>query len=88
MNKYRVSFYRDILNSNGHSFKCLQRQIDVRADSPSQALVLAQQLTESEHLEADCVEVLHLPFDHLHSDAAAEHSFVPCKHIWNRVATP
>ena len=29
MDSYRVSFYKDLLNSDGHSFKCLQRQIDV-----------------------------------------------------------
>lgn len=63
MNKYRVSFYKDILNSDGHRFKCLQRQIDIRADSPSGALVLAEQLTESEHFGVDCVEVVHLPSD-------------------------
>ena len=57
MNSYRVSFYKDLLNSSGHSFKCLQRQIDVQSDGPSQALVLAQQLTHSESLEVDCVEV-------------------------------
>ncbi len=85
MNKYRVAFYKDILNSNGHSFKCMQRQIDVRTDSPSQALVLAQKLTESENLEADCVEVLHLPLDHPHSGAASENSVAYCKHTWNRV---
>ena len=31
MNSYRVSFYKSLLNSDGHSFKCLQRQIDVES---------------------------------------------------------
>ena len=32
MNNYRVSFYKDLLRfSDGHNFKCLQRQIDVQS---------------------------------------------------------
>ena len=65
MNSYRVSFYKDLLNSDGHSFKCLQRQVDVQSDGPSQALVLAEQLVDNERLNADCVEVMHLPADHM-----------------------
>ena len=34
MNSYRVSFYKDLLNSDGHSFKCLQRQVDVAIGRP------------------------------------------------------
>ena len=60
MNNYRVSFYKDLLNSDGHSFKCLQRQVDVQSDGPSQALVLAERLVDNERLNADCVEVMHL----------------------------
>ena len=36
MNNYRVSFYKDLCNSDGHSFKCLQRQIEVQSVGPSQ----------------------------------------------------
>jgi hypothetical protein len=61
MNNYRVSFYKDLCNSDGHSFKCLQRQIEVQSDGPSQALVLAERLVDNERLNADCVEVTHLP---------------------------
>ena len=60
MNNYRVSFYKDLCNSDGHSFKCLQRQIDVQSVGPSQALVLAERLVDNERLNADCVEVMHL----------------------------
>ena len=60
MNNYRVSFYKDLCNSDGHSFKCLQRQIEVQSDGPSQALVLAERLVDNERLNADCVEVTHL----------------------------
>ncbi len=64
MNTYRVSFYKDLLSSDGHGFKCLQHQVDVRSDGPSQALVLAEQLVDNERLNADCVEVMHLADDH------------------------
>ena len=56
MNLYRVSFYKDLLNSDGHSFKCLQRQVDIDSDGPSQA----ERLIDNERLNADCVEVTHL----------------------------
>jgi hypothetical protein len=81
MNTYRVSFYKDLLNSDGHSFKCLQRQIDVQSEGPSQALVLAERLVDNERMNADCVEVVHLG-DH----AGSEQSAAPCKHSWSRVA--
>ena len=64
MNSYRVSFYKDLCNSDGHSFKCLQRQIEVQSDGPSQALVLAERLVDNERLNANCVEVMHLAGDH------------------------
>ncbi len=57
MNTYRVSFYKDLCNSDGHSFKCLQRRVDVQTDDPSQAETLAGQLVDNERLNADCVEV-------------------------------
>ena len=63
MNGYRVSFYKDLLNSTGHSFKCLQRQIDVESDDPSQALVLAEQQIGNKRLNIDCVEVVNLADD-------------------------
>ena len=57
MNTYRVSFYKDLCNSDGHSFTCLQRRVDVQTDNPSQAQMLAGQLVDNERLNADCVEV-------------------------------
>ena len=57
MNTYRVFFYKDLCNSDGHSFKCLQRRVDVQTDNPSQAQMLAGQLVDNERLNADCVEV-------------------------------
>jgi hypothetical protein len=82
MNSYRVSFYKVLLNSSGHSFKCLQRQIDVQSHGPSQALVLAQQLTHSEGLEVDCVEVLHLTDNH-RSEQTASDPMTICKQTWS-----
>ena len=64
MNNYRVSFYKDLCNSDGHSFKCLQRQIEVQSVGPAQALVLAERLVDNERLNADCVEVTHLAGHH------------------------
>jgi hypothetical protein len=81
MNIYRVSFYKDLCNSDGHSFKCLQRQIDVQSDEPSQAIVLAERLVDNERLNADCVEVMHHEFEH-----PAVYSPARSKHVWNRVA--
>jgi hypothetical protein len=85
MNSYRVSFYKDLCNSDGHSFKCLQRQIDVQSEGPSQALTLAERLVDNERLNADCVEVMHLSGHH-ESEHPASGSPAPCKHTWNRAA--
>jgi hypothetical protein len=77
MNSYRVSFYKNLCKSDGHSFKCLQRQIEVQAMGPSQALVLAERLIDNERLNADCVEVMHLPghheFEHLAGQSSVTH---------------
>jgi hypothetical protein len=86
MNSYRVSFYKDLLNSDGHSFKCLQRQVDVQSDGPSQALVQAEQLVDNERLNADCVEVVHLPTGHIESGHTAGLSTARCKHTWSRAS--
>jgi hypothetical protein len=86
MNSYRVSFYKDLLNSDGHSFKCLQRQVDVQSGGPSEALVQAERLVDNERLNADCVEVMHLPGGHHESADPSSHSFARYKHAWNRVA--
>ena len=85
MNNYRVSFYKDLCNSAGHSFKCLQRQIDVQSDGPSQALLLAERLVNNERLNADCVEVMHLASHH-EFEQPASHSPSLGKETWNRLA--
>ena len=85
MNNYRVSFYKDILNSDGHSFKCLQREVDVQSVGPSQALVLAERLVDNERLNADRVEVVHLADPHEFEHPVC-YAPAPGKHAWNRVA--
>jgi hypothetical protein len=84
MNTYRISFYKDLLNSNGHSFKCLQRQIDVQSTVPSQALAAAEQSIDNARLNADCVEVMHLPDGHCHLEQSIDRSPAPCGDIWGR----
>ncbi|MFG3593294.1 hypothetical protein [Bradyrhizobium sp. RDI18] len=86
MNNYRVSFYKDLLNSDGHSFKCLQRQVDIQSDGPSEALVLAERLVDNERLNADCVEVMHLAGGQHEFEHPSSHSLAPSKPAWNRVA--
>ena len=85
MNTYRVSFYKDLLNSDGHSFKCLQRQVEVQSGGPSQALVLAERLVDNERLNADRVEVMHLSGHHEFEHPEC-YTPAPGKHAWNRVA--
>jgi hypothetical protein len=85
MNNYRVSFYKDLCNSDGHSFKCLQRQIEVQSIGPSQALALAERLVDNERLNADCVEVTHLTGHH-ELEHSVNHSPTPSKDTWNGVA--
>ncbi len=86
MNTYRVSFYKDLCNSDGHSFKCLQRVVDVQSDDPSQARGLAERLIDNVRLNADCVEVMHLAAGHDEFEHPLGHSPAPSKQIWNRVA--
>ena len=85
MNNYRVSFYKDLCNSDGHSFKCLQRQIEVQSIGPSEALALAERLVDNERLNADCVEVTDLAGHH-EVEHSVSHSFAPSKDTWNGVA--
>jgi len=43
MTQYRVKFYKDLLSSDGHPFKCLQRIVEIRhARSADRALKAAQ----------------------------------------------
>ena len=43
MTRYRVKFYKDLLSSDGHPFRCLQKTLEVqRARSAERALEAAQ----------------------------------------------
>jgi len=48
MSTYHVSFFKNLLSSDGHPFKCLQRRIDVtEAESPAQAAQSASRAFEA-----------------------------------------
>jgi hypothetical protein len=63
MSTYNVSFFKNLLSSDGHPFKCLQRRIDVTdAESPAQAAESASRAFEALYgcpwkLHADSIEV-------------------------------
>ncbi len=67
MTGYRVCFYKELLSSDGHPFKCLQGSIDVGdADTASQAAEAACRRFEALHgsrtwaFNADSLEVITL----------------------------
>jgi hypothetical protein len=63
MSTYHVSFFKNLLSSDGHPFKCLQRRIDVTdAESPAQAAESASRAFEALYgcpwkLHADSIEI-------------------------------
>ena len=63
MSTYHVNFFKCVLNSDGHPFKCLQRRIDVSdAESAAQAAESASRTFEALYgcpwkLHADSIEV-------------------------------
>lgn len=64
MASYKVSFFKNLLSSDGHPFKCLQRAIDIRrAKSVDRAVQAAERRFERFHrvpdwkLHADTLEV-------------------------------
>jgi hypothetical protein len=64
MPAYRVSFYKTVLSSDGHCFKCLQQQIDVHeSNDVTQATETASKAFANLHgmrdwkVYADSVEV-------------------------------
>lgn len=48
MRQYRVSFFKNILSSDGHPFKCLQRSIDVVEKTEKRAFDKARSQFESD----------------------------------------
>lgn len=64
MTRYRVSFFKTLLSSDGHPFKCLQQAIEVRhARSAERAIHAAERCYERLHrvpswkLHADIIEL-------------------------------
>src|SRR2546428_6100576 len=63
MSIYHVSFFKNLLSSDGHPFKCLQRRIDVTdAESAAQAAESASRAFEALYgcpwkLHADSIEI-------------------------------
>lgn len=54
MADYRVSFFKNLVSSDGHRFKCLQGEIEVRgSDSPAQAIEVASREFELRHGQCD-----------------------------------
>jgi len=65
MSGYRVSFFKMLLSSDGHPFKCLQECIEVPdSETPAAAVDHASRTFEARHhvpdwtLHADTVEVV------------------------------
>jgi hypothetical protein len=65
MSDYRVSFFKDLVSSDGHRFRCLQQEIDIRnSDSSAEAAESASRTFEALHglpdwkLRADWREVV------------------------------
>lgn len=61
MRRYNVSFVKNLLNSNGHRFKCTQGVFTIDAKSPAEAVDAAKEKFEVSigdwRLYADIVEI-------------------------------
>ena len=73
MTCYRVSFFRELLSSDGHPYKCLQQTIDVRrARNPDRAMLTAERRFERRHHVAYwtlCADFVELEIDGKKTDA-------------------
>jgi hypothetical protein len=58
MAAFSVNFYKTLQIEGGHRSKHLQRRFVLTSDSPSGALVAAEQMFDQRALEFDCVEVV------------------------------
>ncbi len=64
MSRYRVSFFKDLISSDGHPFKCIQKVVEIQhARSPDRAVKAAELRYERFHrvhdwtLHSDCLEL-------------------------------
>ena len=62
MTSYQIKFFKTLLSSDGHKFKCLQRVIAVEQSDSDEAVRVAQRRFEGMEnigdwrLRADCIE--------------------------------
>jgi hypothetical protein len=57
MQTFRASFYKDLPNSEGHVFRCLERQFDITAKDIVKALSATEEKLAFSGIEVDAVEV-------------------------------
>jgi len=57
MQMYRASFYKDLSNSDGKVFRCLERQYDLIAENIAKALTLTEEKLAISGVEVDAVEI-------------------------------
>jgi two-component system, LuxR family, response regulator FixJ len=54
MSRYRVSFFKNVISSDGHCFRCLQQSIEIRrARNPDRAIEAAERRYERIHRVSD-----------------------------------
>jgi len=75
MTTYRVKFFKNLVSSDGHPFKCLQKVVDIRrSKSPERAVEAAKhRFRRAEHL-ADWklhADTLEAEVEHVGADASA-----------------
>jgi len=75
MTTYRVKFFKNLVSSDGHPFKCLQKVVDIRrSKSPERAVEAAKhRFRRAGHL-ADWklhADTLEAEVEHVSSDASA-----------------
>jgi hypothetical protein len=68
MPTYQISFFKELVNSDGHRFRCLQGSLEIRdASSSTQATAQAERQFELLHdicrwsLHADSVDISEIP---------------------------
>jgi hypothetical protein len=58
MQTFRATFYKDLSNSDGHLFRCLERQFDLTAEDIGKAISLTAEKLAKSDIEVDAVEVV------------------------------
>jgi hypothetical protein len=71
MQTYRISLFKDLVNSTGHQVRCLQSELDIEAEDVTRALHLVQARLMSLSLDVDGVEVRSVPIANRRSPTIA-----------------